>query len=94
MSFLAILDTLNLKVARIYQKSKIRTSKIGKNVIFGPCEFAKISFHINRSGGKMIKFLQGLALTSHFESFWSIVQSIEFYVAQKKRGVKKQPSLF
>ena len=28
----------------------------------------------NQSGGKMIKFQQSQALTSHFESFWSIVQ--------------------
>jgi len=34
----------------------------------------KCDFTQNRSGGKIIKFQQSQALTSHFESFWSIVK--------------------
>jgi len=34
----------------------------------------KFDFTQNRRGGKMIKFQQSQALTSHFESIWSIVQ--------------------
>ena len=33
----------------------------------------KFDFTQNQSGGKIIKFQQSQALTSHFESFWSIV---------------------
>ena len=33
----------------------------------------KFDFLQNLSGGKMIKFQQSQALTSHFKSFWSIV---------------------
>ena len=34
---------------------------------------AKCDFTQNQRGGKIIKFQQSQALTSHFESFWSIV---------------------
>ena len=34
----------------------------------------KCDYTQNRSGGKIIKFEQSQALTSYFESFWSIVQ--------------------
>ena len=33
----------------------------------------KFDFMQNQCGGKIIKFQQSQALTSHFESFWSIV---------------------
>ena len=33
----------------------------------------KLDFMQNQCGGKIIKFQQSQALTSHFESFWSIV---------------------
>ena len=33
----------------------------------------KFDFTQNRSGDKIIKFQQSQDLTSHFESFWSIV---------------------
>ena len=33
----------------------------------------KIDFTQNLSGGKIIKYEQSQASTSHFESFWSIV---------------------
>ena len=36
----------------------------------------KLDFTENLSDGKMIKFQQSQALTSHFESLWSIVLSI------------------
>ena len=39
----------------------------------------KCDFRQNRSGGKIIKYLQSQVLTSHFESFWSIVVRIEKY---------------
>ena len=35
----------------------------------------KLDFTQNRSGGNIIKYQQNQALTSHFESFWSIVVS-------------------
>ena len=33
----------------------------------------KCDFTLNLRGGKIIKFQQSQVLTSHFESFWSIV---------------------
>ena len=33
----------------------------------------KFDFMQNRCGGKIIKYQQSQAITSHFESFWSIV---------------------
>ena len=36
----------------------------------------KIDFTYNQTDGEMIKFQQSQALTSHFESFWSIVVCI------------------
>ena len=48
-------------------------SKIAKNGIFGLFEFEKkIDFTKNGSGNKTIRFQERQALTSHFESFWSI----------------------
>ena len=54
MSFLAISETLNfeflvnlgLESYSNLLKSKFRTSKIGKNDIFGQFEIAKIGFHV------------------------------------------------
>ena len=53
MSFLAILETLNFDFSKFEQLSspqftKIQSSesKIAKNDIFGPFEFAKTWFHI------------------------------------------------
>ena len=79
MSFLAFLDTLNfeflvnlgLESCSNSLKSNFRTSTTGKNDIFGPFEFA--NFTKKPSDGRIIKFQQSQALTSHFESFWSIV---------------------
>ena len=36
----------------------------------------KFDFTENQSGVKIVKYQQRQALTSHFESFWSIVPSI------------------
>ena len=60
-------------------KSNFSTSKIAKNYIFGPFEFAKSNFRQNRSGGKIIKFQHSQALTSHIESFWSLVPPIKLF---------------
>ena len=87
MSFLTILDVLNFDLSKFEQfsspkytkNSKFRVSEIAKNDIFDPFEFPKISFHVNISRGKMIKFQQCHALTSHFESFWSIVHCIPLF---------------
>ena len=38
----------------------------------------KFDFTQNRSGSKMINFQQSKALTSHFESFWSIVDHASY----------------
>ena len=81
MSFLAILETLNfeflvnlgLESCSNLLKSNFRTSKIAKNDVFGPFEITKFDFTKIRSGCRIIKFRQSQAITSHFESYWSIV---------------------
>ena len=83
MSILAILEGLNFDFSKfellsspkyIYQTSKFQVSKIAKEDIFWLFEFAKICSNVKAErGGKMIKHQQSQALTSHFESFWSIV---------------------
>ena len=45
----------------------------------------KFDFMQNKSGGKMMKFQHSQALTSHFESFLSIVQ----YMNWGKQALKK-----
>ena len=52
---------------------KFQVSKIAKNYIFDSLNSLKIDFTQNLSDGKMIKFQQSQTLTSHFESFRSIV---------------------
>ena len=37
----------------------------------------KFDFMKNWSGGKIVQFQQSQDLTSHFESYWSIVQSYQ-----------------
>ena len=77
---LAILETLDfeslvnlgLESCSNLLKSEFKTSIIDKNDIFRPLKFAKIEFHVKSEWWEMIKF-QSQALTSHFESFWSIV---------------------
>ena len=86
MSFVAISETLNfeflvnleLEGCSNLLKSKLRTSKIAKNDI-GPFEFAKIWFHVKSERRLMLKSQQSQALTSHFESFWSIVSTLYHY---------------
>ena len=39
---------------------------------------SKFDLTQNRSGGRMIKFQQSQALTSHFGSFWSIVHALAY----------------
>ena len=54
-------------------KSKFRTSNIAKNDNFWTSKTLEIDFTQNLRCGKIIKFQQSDALTSDFESFWSIV---------------------
>ena len=42
-----------------------------------PLNSPKCDFTQNQSGGKIIKFQQSQALTSHFEIFWSIVPILD-----------------
>ena len=48
--------------------------------IFDRLNPSKCDFTQNWSVGKIIKFQQSQALTSHFESFWSIVQKYQMFV--------------
>ena len=66
MLFLAILEVLNFDFSKFEQLS---SSKFTKNSKF------RVS-KITKSCSKIIKFQQSQALTSHFESYWSIVSSM------------------
>ena len=47
--------------------------------IWNRLNMPKFNFTLNLSDGSIIKFQQSQALTSHFESFWSIVSRINQY---------------
>ena len=80
MSFLAILEVLDFDFSKFEQLSspkftKIQSSesqKLPKLTFLDCLNSQKFDFTQNLSTGKMI-FQQSQALTSHFESFWSIV---------------------
>ena len=75
MLFLAILEVLNFDFSKFEQLSSPRFTKIqsSESPKLPKMTFTKIWFHVFLSGSKMIKYQQSQALTSHFESFWSIV---------------------
>ena len=61
-----------MPAAQILRQIKFGLIQIAKNDTLWPFEITKLWFHV-LSGGEMIKFQQNQTLTSHFESFWSIV---------------------
>ena len=88
MSFLAILEVLNFVFSKSEQLSSHKSTKFQslesvklQKMTFLDCLNLPI-FDImqNLSGSKMIKYQQSQALTSHFESFWSIVH---YYVSKE-----------
>ena len=64
---------MDLKVAKIDKNQNPETLKLPKMTFLDHLNSPKLDFTQNRSGSKNIKFQQCQALTSHFESFWSIV---------------------
>ena len=78
MLILTILEVLNFDFSKFQVPNvpKIQSSdsqKLPKMTFLDRLNSPKFNFAQNRSVGKMIKFQQSQALTSHFESFWSIV---------------------
>ena len=80
-SFLAILEVLNFDFRKFEQLSSPKFTKIQSSeslelpnrTFLDRLNSPKLDFTQNRSGSKRIKFWHCQALTSHFESFWSIV---------------------
>ena len=80
---MAILEVLNFGFSQFEQFSspkftKIQSSEVLKlaKMTFLEClNLPKFDFTKNWSGGKIIKFQQSQAITSHFESFWSVVHT-------------------
>ena len=78
---MAILDLLNFDISQFEQLSSPKFTKmqsseylnLPKMTFLDRLNLPKLDFTQNWSGGKIIKFQQSQALTSHFESFWSIV---------------------
>ena len=81
MSFLALLEVLNFDFSKFEQLSSPKFTKIQSSASLKLPEMTfldrfnspKFDFTQKRSGGKIVHFQQSQALTSHFESFWSIV---------------------
>ena len=71
MNFWYIWD---LKVAKIYYNQNSEPLKLPEMTFADCLNSQKFDFTQNWSGGKIIQFQQIQATTSHFESFWSIVQ--------------------
>ena len=67
------LENMGLESCTNLLKSKFRTSNIVKINILDCFNSPKLDFAQNWSQGKMIKFAHHASLTSHFDSFWSIV---------------------
>ena len=84
MLFLTILEVLNFDFSKFEQLSSPKFTKIQspeslklpKMTFLERLNSPKLDFTQNWSGGKIIKFQQSQALTSHFESFWSMVKQI------------------
>ena len=82
MSFLALLEVVNFDFSNFEQffNSKFtqfqnsESLKLVKMTFLDCFNSPKLDFTYNLSDGKIIKFQQSQALTSHFESFLSIVQ--------------------
>ena len=62
-----------LSTAKFTKIPSSQSLKLPKMTFLERLKSPKFDFTQNWSGGKTIKFQQSLALTSHFESFWSIV---------------------
>ena len=83
MLILTILEVLNFDFSKFEQLSSTKFTKFQSSaslklpkMTFLDClNSLKCDFTQNRGGDKLIKFQQSQALSSHFESFWSIVQS-------------------
>ena len=81
MAFFTTSETLNFKIwsiwdlteAQIYLKYNSEPLKLSKMTILRRLNLPKFDLTPNMSDGKIIKFQQSQALTSHFESFWNIV---------------------
>ena len=81
MPFLPILEVLNCDFSKFEQffNSKFTKFQSSESIKLADMTFLdrfnspKCDFTQNRCGENMIKFQQSQALTSHFESFWSIV---------------------
>ena len=94
MSFLAILVVLNFDFSQFEQLSSPKFTKIQSseslklpNMKFLDClNLPKCDFMQNWSGGKIIKFQQSQALTSHFECFWIIVHCYETFLKNARVG--------
>ena len=86
MSFRAILEVLNFDFANFEQLSspkctKIQSSeslKLPKMTFQDRLNSQKFDFTKDWSGGTIIKLQQSHALTSQFESYWSIVNCKTF----------------
>ena len=61
------------KLLKLIKNQNSETLKLPKMTFLECLNAPKLDFTQNQSGGKIIKFQQSQALTSHFESFWSIV---------------------
>ena len=69
----------NFQVPKFPKIKNSESLKLPKMTFLDRLNSPKLDFTKNQSGGKIIKFRQSQALTSHFESFWSIVQILLLY---------------
>ena len=96
MLILAILETLNFDFSKlgkfqIPNLPKIQSSeslKLPKMTFLDSLNPLTFDFTQNWSGGKIFKYQQSQSLTSHFESFWSIVRLVKKFDFLKKLTCK------
>ena len=68
----------NFQVPNLPKIQSLESQKLPKMTFLDHLNLPTFDFTQNQSGGKIIKFQQSQALTSHFESFWSIVPCLTF----------------
>ena len=64
---------VNLSNFQVPNLQKFKFQKITKMTFWDRLNLPKFDFTNNWSDGEIVKYQQSRALTSHFESFWSIV---------------------
>ena len=71
--FLFLVNLSNFQVPNLPNIQSSESLKLPRMTFLDHLNLTKLGFTENLTGGKIIKCQQSQTLTSHFESFWTIV---------------------